>query len=91
MTFWEYTSTGLAADGACPLCGHVRMDGDHLLQCTELDEYSADDIVSRYWEARCQMVKKASTGVGLINSNITIFECLSATSMCDVDKRPNQS
>ncbi|GFV35501.1 alpha-methylacyl-CoA racemase [Trichonephila clavipes] len=39
------------------------MDGDHLLQCTELVEYSADDIVRWYWEARRQMVKKPSTGV----------------------------
>ncbi|GFV54220.1 reverse transcriptase [Trichonephila clavipes] len=37
----------LAADEACPLCDHARMDGDHLLQCTRLDEYSTDDIVSR--------------------------------------------
>ncbi|GFX38627.1 reverse transcriptase [Trichonephila clavipes] len=55
---------GLAADKACLLCGHASMDGDHLSQCTELDEYPTDDIVSRYWEARRQMVKKPSTGVG---------------------------
>ncbi|GFX37671.1 reverse transcriptase [Trichonephila clavipes] len=55
---------GLAADEACPLCSHVRMDGDHLLQCTRLDEYPTDVIVSRYWEARPQIVKKRSTGVG---------------------------
>ncbi|GFV39499.1 reverse transcriptase [Trichonephila clavipes] len=54
----------VATDEACPLCGHARMDGNHLLQCTRLDEYPADDIVSRYWEARCQMVRKPSTGVG---------------------------
>ncbi|GFX67640.1 reverse transcriptase [Trichonephila clavipes] len=42
---------GVAANDACPLCGHARMDGDHLLQCTVLDEYATDDIVSRYWEA----------------------------------------
>ncbi|GFX29750.1 uncharacterized protein TNCV_2750841 [Trichonephila clavipes] len=61
---WEtpttYTSTGLV----WPLCGHARMDDDHLLQCTGLDEYPTDNVVSRYWEARCQMVKKPSTGVG---------------------------
>ncbi|GFV51250.1 reverse transcriptase [Trichonephila clavipes] len=56
----EYTSTGLAANEACPLCGHARMDGDHLPQCTGL----AEDIVSRYCEARLQMVKKQSTGIG---------------------------
>ncbi|GFV66836.1 reverse transcriptase [Trichonephila clavipes] len=39
---------GLAADEACSFCGHARMDGDHLLQGTELVEYPADDIVSRY-------------------------------------------
>ncbi|GFW32124.1 reverse transcriptase [Trichonephila clavipes] len=55
---------GMAANEACPLCGHVRMDGDHLLQCTGRDEYSAEDIVCRYWEARRQMVKKPSAGVG---------------------------
>ncbi|GFX83082.1 reverse transcriptase [Trichonephila clavipes] len=27
---------GLAVDDVCPLCGHVRMDGDHLLQSTGL-------------------------------------------------------
>ncbi|GFT98993.1 transposable element Tc1 transposase [Trichonephila clavipes] len=36
----------------------------HLLQCTGLDEYLTDDIVSRYWEARREMVKKSSMGVG---------------------------
>ncbi|GFX71052.1 reverse transcriptase [Trichonephila clavipes] len=55
---------GVAANEACLLCGYARMDGDHLLQSTGLDEYPADDIVSRYWEARRQMVKKPSTGVG---------------------------
>ncbi|GFT68271.1 reverse transcriptase [Trichonephila clavipes] len=51
------------ANEACPLCGHARMVGDHLLQCTGLLEYPADDIVSRYWEAQRQMVKKPTTGV----------------------------
>ncbi|GFU60190.1 hypothetical protein TNCV_4248941 [Trichonephila clavipes] len=37
------------------------MDGDHLLQCTGLDEYQTNDIVSRYWETQRQMVKKPST------------------------------
>ncbi|GFW31459.1 hypothetical protein TNCV_1288061 [Trichonephila clavipes] len=36
------------------------MDGDHLLQSTGLDEYPTDDVVSQYWEARRQMVKKPS-------------------------------
>ncbi|GFX10073.1 reverse transcriptase [Trichonephila clavipes] len=54
----------LAANEACPLCGHDRMDGDHLLQCTGLDKYPTNDIVSRYWKTRRQMVKKPSTGVG---------------------------
>ncbi|GFW32295.1 reverse transcriptase [Trichonephila clavipes] len=58
MTFWEYTSTGLTW-----LCGHARMDGELLLQCTGLDKYPTDDVVSRYWEARRQMVKKPRTGV----------------------------
>ncbi|GFU13583.1 cuticle protein 10.9 [Trichonephila clavipes] len=66
MTFWEYTSTllGVAANEACPLCDHARMDDDPLFQRTGLDKYPADDIVSRYWEAWRQMVKKPSTGVG---------------------------
>ncbi|GFW66204.1 hypothetical protein TNCV_1711031 [Trichonephila clavipes] len=57
---------GLYPNEACPLRSHARMDGDHLLQCTGLDEYPNDEIVSRYWEARVlsQIVKKPSTGVG---------------------------
>ncbi|GFT75626.1 reverse transcriptase [Trichonephila clavipes] len=55
---------GVAANEVCPLCGHARMDGDHLPQCTGLAEYSADDIVCRYWEDQGQMVKNPSTGVG---------------------------
>ncbi|GFV99902.1 reverse transcriptase [Trichonephila clavipes] len=55
---------GVAANGACPICGHARMDGDQLLQCTGLDEYPVDGIVSRNSETRCQMVKKPSTGIG---------------------------
>ncbi|GFW25114.1 major facilitator superfamily domain-containing protein 3 [Trichonephila clavipes] len=55
---------GLAANEACLLCSQVRMDGHHLLQCTGLDEYLTDDIVSWYWEAQHQMVKKPSTGIG---------------------------
>ncbi|GFW23212.1 hypothetical protein TNCV_3803121 [Trichonephila clavipes] len=47
------------------------MDGDPLLQCTGLNEYPADNIVSQYWEAWRQMVKKPNTGVVYINKNIT--------------------
>ncbi|GFV05597.1 reverse transcriptase [Trichonephila clavipes] len=32
---------GVAANEICPICGHARMDGNHLLQCTGLDEYPA--------------------------------------------------
>ncbi|GFV57729.1 reverse transcriptase [Trichonephila clavipes] len=39
---------GVAANEACPICGHARMDGDDLLQCIGLDEYLADEIASRY-------------------------------------------
>ncbi|GFX87968.1 reverse transcriptase [Trichonephila clavipes] len=46
------------------VAANEAMDGKHLLQCTRLTEYLADDIVSWYWEARRQMVKKPSTGVG---------------------------
>ncbi|GFV91696.1 reverse transcriptase [Trichonephila clavipes] len=49
---------GLTADEAYPLCVHVKMDGDHLLQCIGLDEYPIDDIGSRYCETRRQIVKK---------------------------------
>ncbi|GFX41638.1 hypothetical protein TNCV_3110341 [Trichonephila clavipes] len=45
----------LAYDKAFPLYGHSRVDGDHLLQCTGLDEYPADDIVIRYCDSRHQM------------------------------------
>ncbi|GFV10694.1 reverse transcriptase [Trichonephila clavipes] len=41
---------GVVANVACSICDRARMDGDHLLQCTGLVEYPADDIVSRYWE-----------------------------------------
>ncbi|GFS79530.1 reverse transcriptase [Trichonephila clavipes] len=37
---------GLAADEACPLRVHAKMDGDYLLQCTGFDEYPTDDLVS---------------------------------------------
>ncbi|GFW52781.1 reverse transcriptase [Trichonephila clavipes] len=36
----------VAAKETCPICGHTRMDSNHLLQCTGLNEYLADDIVS---------------------------------------------
>ncbi|GFW57647.1 reverse transcriptase [Trichonephila clavipes] len=55
---------GVAANEACPICFPVKKHGDHLLQYTVHDEYPADDIISRYWEAWRQMVKKPSTGVG---------------------------
>ncbi|GFW99847.1 hypothetical protein TNCV_3420761 [Trichonephila clavipes] len=55
---------GVAVNDAFPICGHARMDGDHVLQCTGLDEYPVDYIVSRHWEARRQMVKKPNTGFG---------------------------
>ncbi|GFY16502.1 reverse transcriptase [Trichonephila clavipes] len=55
---------GLAADEAFSLSGHARMNGDHLLQCTGLDEYPNDNVVSWYWEADHQMVKKPSTSIG---------------------------
>ncbi|GFT82869.1 hypothetical protein TNCV_4434211 [Trichonephila clavipes] len=32
---------------ACPFSGHIREDGDNLFQCTGLDEYPTDDVVSR--------------------------------------------
>ncbi|GFY28821.1 hypothetical protein TNCV_4719551 [Trichonephila clavipes] len=53
--FWEYTSTGLVWLLTRSIHSAARMDGDHLLQCTGLDENPADAIVSRYWEARRQM------------------------------------
>ncbi|GFX90837.1 reverse transcriptase [Trichonephila clavipes] len=38
----------MAARELCPICSHARIDDDHLLQCTGLDEYPTDVIVSRY-------------------------------------------
>ncbi|GFX59497.1 hypothetical protein TNCV_3373741 [Trichonephila clavipes] len=69
---WLYGSIpllglGVSAYEACPLCGRAKMDGDHLFQCTGLDDSPADDIVKRYWEARRHMVKTPSIGVGKIN------------------------
>ncbi|GFT90724.1 hypothetical protein TNCV_3010841 [Trichonephila clavipes] len=60
LTFWEYKLCwlGVAANKACPLYSHARMDGDHLLQCTKLNDYTIDGIVTRYWVGRRQMVKK---------------------------------
>ncbi|GFV69196.1 reverse transcriptase [Trichonephila clavipes] len=55
---------GMAANEVCSLCDHVRMHGNHLLQYTGLDEYSTDDIDSRYWEDRHRMVKNPITGIG---------------------------
>lgn len=55
---------GLAADETCPLCGHVRMDGEHLEHCSALLQHPTDDVVSRYWEARRQMAERPRTGVG---------------------------
>ncbi|GFU66975.1 reverse transcriptase [Trichonephila clavipes] len=54
---------GVAANEAYPLCGHARMNDNHLLQCTGLYEYPTADINSLYWEVRRQMVKKPSTGI----------------------------
>ncbi|GFV36383.1 reverse transcriptase [Trichonephila clavipes] len=39
---------GVAANNICPLRGHAIMSGYHLLQCTRLIEYPADDTVSWY-------------------------------------------
>ncbi|GFW95871.1 reverse transcriptase [Trichonephila clavipes] len=55
---------GVAPKEACQHCVHARIDSKHLLQCTVFNKYPADDIISRYWEARRQMVKKKSTSVG---------------------------
>ncbi|GFX76491.1 hypothetical protein TNCV_2130421 [Trichonephila clavipes] len=54
---------GIAADEICPLCDHVRMDGDHLRQCTGLEKYPTDDVVNRYWMTWRQMDKKLNMGV----------------------------
>ncbi|GFV73880.1 hypothetical protein TNCV_2625831 [Trichonephila clavipes] len=51
---------GVDAYEVFPLCSHARMDSSHLLKCTGLNEYPAEDIVSRYWDARRQMVKNPS-------------------------------
>ncbi|GFW26543.1 uncharacterized protein TNCV_1164781 [Trichonephila clavipes] len=51
----KYTSTGLAWLLMRP-ASSVVMPG--------WVEYPTDDVVSQYWEAQRQMVKKPSTGVG---------------------------
>ncbi|GFU23795.1 hypothetical protein TNCV_2445141 [Trichonephila clavipes] len=56
----------LTADETCPLCDHARMDGEPLIKCTGLDEHPTNDVVNRYREARRQMAKKPSAGVGQI-------------------------
>ncbi|GFV27743.1 hypothetical protein TNCV_4169651 [Trichonephila clavipes] len=47
------------------------MDGNHLLQCTELDEYPTDDVVSRYWEKLLEPVIRDGQ-----HSNNRLSECL---------------
>ncbi|GFV72760.1 hypothetical protein TNCV_5038391 [Trichonephila clavipes] len=51
---------GQAADEACPFCGHARLDGDSMFQCTGLDVHPADDVMSRYWR---QKIKVSSTSI----------------------------
>ncbi|GFW60985.1 reverse transcriptase [Trichonephila clavipes] len=68
-----YHWLSLAAEEACPLCDHARIDGDHLLQCTGLDEYPTDDVVSRdeahFWlngyvnKQNCRIWSKANPQV----------------------------
>ncbi|GFV48562.1 hypothetical protein TNCV_5068471 [Trichonephila clavipes] len=41
----------------CQLCSHAKKDDDLLLQCTGLDEYPTDDVLSRCREAQHQIVK----------------------------------
>ncbi|GFV01288.1 reverse transcriptase [Trichonephila clavipes] len=53
-----------ATDKGSLLCSNAKIDGNNLHQCTGLDEYPSDDIVSRYCEVRRQMTKKPSTGDG---------------------------
>ncbi|GFV54102.1 uncharacterized protein TNCV_5119371 [Trichonephila clavipes] len=68
---------GLAAEEAFPVCRYTRMDNDQLPQCTGLDEYPTDDIVSRYWEAQRQMAKHGCW-INKINMQIilsTISRC----------------
>ncbi|GFW67521.1 hypothetical protein TNCV_3391921 [Trichonephila clavipes] len=66
MAFWEYTSTGLTWLLTRPAHSAAILEwmAYHLLQCTGFDEYLTVDIVSRYWEAGRQMVKKPSMGDG---------------------------
>ncbi|GFV90617.1 hypothetical protein TNCV_2223331 [Trichonephila clavipes] len=55
---------GLAADEDFPLTVHARMDGDHLLQRTGLNECPIGDIGNWYWETQRQMIKNPNTGGG---------------------------
>ncbi|GFV94842.1 hypothetical protein TNCV_1028401 [Trichonephila clavipes] len=65
MTFWNILQLGWPGCGrVLPLCGHPRKNGDHQLQRTGLYEYPAYDIVSWYWKARSQMIKKPRSGTG---------------------------
>ncbi|GFV47506.1 hypothetical protein TNCV_904671 [Trichonephila clavipes] len=53
----------MAADGSYPLCGHSRMDGDHLLS-RMLDEHLTDDVVRR----------TATAGSDVVQSGRPIFD-----------------
>ncbi|GFY18691.1 uncharacterized protein TNCV_2399151 [Trichonephila clavipes] len=44
---------GQAADEVFPLCGHTRKDGNHLLQCTELDDYPTSSIGTGWLGVKC--------------------------------------
>ncbi|GFT06168.1 hypothetical protein TNCV_1595691 [Trichonephila clavipes] len=57
-----FPSTRLAAEEACPLCYPVRMDGDHLLQYTGLDEYLTY-VVSRIRTSRTGRVGTRWLGI----------------------------
>ncbi|GFX27290.1 hypothetical protein TNCV_3341021 [Trichonephila clavipes] len=52
---------GLGADEASQIMPKpCQVNGDYLLQCTGLDEYLTDDVISWHLEARRQMFKKQS-------------------------------
>ncbi|GFX89549.1 hypothetical protein TNCV_72421 [Trichonephila clavipes] len=66
MTFWEYTFAGLAWLLKRPAYSATMPEwmATTKFNALDSDEYPADDIVSRYWVAQRQMVKKPSAGVG---------------------------
>ncbi|GFT20078.1 hypothetical protein TNCV_4994561 [Trichonephila clavipes] len=50
------------------------MDADHLHQCTGLEKYLTDDIVSWYWTGHRLVVKKSSMKVGTATAGSDVVQ-----------------